>query len=318
MYDSNMLTPDEREALTNLLPDISSDVQSAAASGSFLAGEPWAKVMANGRVCHSYTRALIEERLSAHLKRSINITTGGIASGTFQDFIERVDSPSSLCVYLINERYRAVLELTQSIAFSAVDLLMGGKGYPPVETRPLSELEQNFLHTLFESFASELARAWRQLIPYSWENVQEAQYTYTVDDVSTSEKMLLMDFDVMIEDLAQGRMLIGVPVAAIVSSSQRQMRSAAVENPLKSPLVDALPLRVQAVLPSAMLTVEQLMEINEGDTLELTDFDFASEDDGAMRVLLCVENQPLFTGRLIAVNGRRTVELIETVNDADL
>lgn len=317
MYDNSSLTPDERDALTNLLPDVASDARAAAGS-SFLAGEPWAKVMANAKVCHSYTRALIEERFSSHLKRAINVTTGGIAPGTFQDYIERVDSPSSLCVYLINDRYRAVLEMTQSIAFSAVDLLMGGKGYPPVETRPLSELEQNFLHSIFESFATELARAWRQLIPHEWENVQETQYTYTVDDVIVSEKMILLDFDVMIEDLAQGRILLGVPVAAIVSSSQRQMRASAVENPLKNPLVDTLPLRVQAVLPPATLTVEQLLEINEGDTLELTDFDFASDDDGAMHIHLCIENEPVFTGRLVAVNNRRAVELIAPFGDSDV
>jgi flagellar motor switch protein FliM len=260
----------------------------------------------------------LEDRLSVHLKRSVHITTGDILIGTFQDFIERVDSPSSLCVYLIHERYRAVLELTQSLAFSAVDLLMGGKGYPPVETRPLSELEQNFLHTIFESFQTDLARAWRQLIPYEWQNVQEAQYTYTIDDVITSEKMLLVDFDVAIEDLAQGRMLLGVPVAAIVSSSQRQTHTTTVENPLKSPLVDTLPLRVQVVLPPATLTVEQLMELNEGDTLELTDFDFASDEEGAIHVLVCVENQPLFVGRLVAVNNRRAVEILEPVSESDL
>lgn len=300
--------------MRNLVPGVTSEV---SVSGGFLAGEPLSKIMASARLCHSYTRALLEDRFSAHLKRSVNITTGDITTGTFQDFVDRVDSPSSLCVYLINERYRAVLNLAQSLAFSAVDLLMGGKGHPPVETRPLSELEQNFLHTLFEAFASELSRAWRQLIPYSWEITQEAQYTYTIDDVITSEKMILADLEVMIEDLAQGGILLGVPVAAIASSAQRQMRSAAVENPLKSPLVDALPLRVQAVLPPATLTVEQLMAIEEGDTLELAELSFVADEDGAMHVLVCVENEPLFSGRLVVVNGRRAVELLEPAGETE-
>lgn len=314
MNENHQLTPEEHEMIKSLVPGTASH---ASASGGFLAGEPFSKIMANARLCHSYTRALLEERFSAHLKRSVNITTGDLVAGTFQDFIERVDSPSSLCVYILNERYHAVLNMAQILAFSVVDLLMGGKGYPPVETRPLSELEQNLLHTLFEAFASELGRAWRQLIPYSWEITQEAQYTYTIDDVIISEKMILVDFEVMIEDLVQGGMLLGVPVAAIASSAQRQMQSAAVENPLKSPLVDALPLRVQAVLPPATLTVEQLMSIEEGDTLELAELNFITDNEGAMHVLVCVENEPLFSGRLVAVNGRRAVELLEPARETE-
>lgn len=318
MAGSSQFSPEEHEELARIQGE--EPHNDASNPNEAPSVDPHSGLFGAARICQSYTRALLEERLSARLKRTAHVTTGELTSGTFTTFIERVDSPSILCVYAVGaRRNRAVIDLSQSIAFSSVDLLMGGKGHPPVETRPLSELEQRFLSGMFDSFSAELSRAWRQLIPESeWEVVQEAQFTYTVDDMSPTERMFIADFEVAIEDLAVGTLLLGIPLSAAQAAGTRRTVSDEHIDPLKSPLSDIVPLRVQVVLPPADITVHRLLEIEEGDTLELSNWDLVADDDGSLQVVVCVERQPTFMGRLGTVNRRKAVEITGEANALDL
>jgi flagellar motor switch protein FliM len=277
-------------------------------------------LMGQCRVCQSYTRALLEEKLSGRLKKTVTVAAEELVVGAYENFTERVDGPSSLCSFLIGGRYRACMDIAQSLAFSVVDLLMGGRGYPPVETRPLGELEQGFLHGIFEALLSDLERSWRQLLPYEWKIAQEAQFTYTLDGFQVDDPMLVLDFDVSVEDLVQARVLLGVPLAAVVSPGEMGIAAPqeVLEDPLRSPLVGVLPIRVQAVLPSAELVVQRLLELEEGDTLELTGWEMAATDDDTLQVLVCIEGAPRFVGRLGAAGNRKAVEILCEVEEAEV
>ncbi|GIX07176.1 MAG: flagellar motor switch protein FliM [Candidatus Poribacteria bacterium] len=287
--------------------------------------------------CQSYARALLEARLSSRLKRRVRVDLGSAQFGTFADFESRVDSPSSLCAYLIGDRHRAVLEINQGVAFSIVDLLMGGKGYPPVETRPLSPLEQSLMSSLFEAFAEDLERAWSQLLPFKWRVVQESQYTYSLEQIRPSDRMVIVLFEVGITELlaerhqaaevsgheketvlVEGTIQLAIPLAAILAD-QRRLQAAATKQPrveelVQSPLVHVLPLRVQAMLPPATITLRRLLELQEGDVLEFADWEVGENGEGNIEVVVSIEGRPRFYGRLGAIHRKRAVQIQRPMN----
>lgn len=267
-------------------------------------------------VLQSYSRALLEARLSSHLKRDVRVEIGVLSLGTFGDFSNRVDGPSSLCSYVVGGRYNGVLDINQSLSFSIVDLLMGGRGHPPVETRSLSALEQNLLGNIFEAFAEDLQRAWYQLVPETWVVNQEAQFTYSLDGFFPQEKMIIAGWNVEIEELAQGSIQLGIPLAAAMAGAKRTMQAyAKAENPLDSPLSEVLPLMVQVVLPPTNLTVGRMMEIERGDILEFGDWEVASDEEG-VEVVVCVQGEAKYSGRM-GVSGTRKAVEIEGILEED-
>ncbi|MDA1190307.1 MAG: FliM/FliN family flagellar motor switch protein [Candidatus Poribacteria bacterium] len=261
-------------------------------------------------VCHSYSRALIESRLSSRLKIPVRVETSELEFGSFEDFTSRIDSPSSICAYLLGGRHRAAVEINQSLAFSMVDLMMGGKGYPPVETRPLSPLEQSLLGGVFESLATDFGKSWQQLLPFEWSRGQEVQFTYSLDGFNPHEKMVLARFDIGIAELAQGAISMALPVGAL----RPQQHAARPPDPrdediAEYPLASVLPISVEVVLPPTELTVEQLLEINEGDVLEFGDWEVAPDADQSIEVIVCVEGRARLRGKLGVMNAKKTVEI---------
>jgi flagellar motor switch protein FliM len=260
-------------------------------------------------VLQSYSRALLEGRLSSHLKRDVRVEIGVLTLGTFGDFSDRVDGPSSLCSYDLGGRYSGVLEINQSLSFSIVDLLMGGRGHPPVETRSLSALEQNLLGNIFEAFAEDLQRAWYQLVPETWVVGQEAQFTYSLDGFFPQEKMIIAQWEVEIEELAQGSIQLGIPLAGAMAGARRTVQAyAEAENPLDSPLSDILALMLQVVLPPTNVTIERMLSIEQGDILEFGDWEVASDEDG-VEVVVCVEGAAKYSGRMGVSGTKKAVEI---------
>ena len=267
-------------------------------------------------VLQSYSRALLEARLSSHLKRDVRVEIGVLSLGTFGDYANRVDGPSSLCSYIVGDRYNGVLEINQSLSFSIVDLLMGGRGHPPVETRSLSALEQNLLGNIFEAFSEDLQRAWYQLVPETWVVGQEAQFTYSLDGFFPQEKMIIAQWNVEIEELAQGSIQLGIPLAAAMAGAKRAVQAyAEAENPLDSPLSDVLPLMLQVVLPPTVVTIARMMEIEEGDVLEFGDWEVAADEEG-VEVIVCIQGEAKYSGRM-GVSGTRKAVEIDGILDED-
>jgi len=266
-------------------------------------------------VLQSYSRALLEARLSSHLKRDVRVEIGELSLGTFGDFANHVDGPSSLCAYHLGGRYRSVLEINQSLSFSIVDLLMGGRGHPPVETRSLSALEQNLLGNIFEAFAEDLQRAWYQLVPETWTVSQEAQFTYSLDGFFPQEKMIIAQWNVEIEELAQGAIQLAVPVAGALAGARRAVQAyAEAENPLDSSLSDVLPLMLQVVLPPTNVTVQRMLSIEKGDILEFADWEVATDEEG-VEVVVCVQGEAKYSGRMGVSGTRKAVEIEEILED---
>jgi len=268
-------------------------------------------------VCQSYARMLLETRFSARLKRDVRVDTDVLTIGTFGQFEARVDNPTSICAYEINGGQRGAVEIEQSLSFSIVDLLMGGRGYPPVETRPLSPLEQGLLGDLFQTLGEDMERAWRQLVPDKWVVAQEAQFTYALDGFMADDPMIIAAYDVGIEGLAQGAVHVALPVSAVVSPEHRATPRGE-EDLLSSPLAAGLPLRLAVVLPPVEVTVEELLDVDVGDVLEFGDWEVASDEAGGMEVIVHVEGKPCYRGQLGIIHRKKAVEITESIGPEDI
>ena len=268
-------------------------------------------------VCQSYARMLLETRFSARLKRDVRVDTAALTIGSFEQFESGVDNPTSICAYDVDGGQRAALEIDQSLAFSIVDLLMGGRGYPPVETRPLSPLEQTLMGGLFESLADDMQKAWNQLLPQNWQVAQEAQFTYALDNFSPDDPMIIAAYDVGIEGLAQGNVHIGIPLSAVVPT-ERRARPRGEEDPLASPLAAGLPMQIEVSLTPAKLTLAELLDIDIGDVVEFADWEVGGAEGEGMDVIVRVEGKACFRGSLGASKNKKAVEIRQHLEADDI
>jgi flagellar motor switch protein FliM len=245
------------------------------------------------------------------------VDTDVLTIGTFDQFEARVDNPTSICSYDINGVAPAAIEIAQSLSFSIVDLLMGGRGYPPVETRPLSPLEQSLLGGLFEALGDDMQRAWSQLVPESWKVAEEAQFTYALEGFAPEDPTIIAAFDVGIEGLAQGAVHVALPLTSVVPPEHR-VTPRSEEDPLASPLASGLPMHLDVVLPPVLVTLAELLEVDVGNVLEFADWEVPTDEGEGMEVVVRVEGKACYRGRLGTVHNKKAVEIREPLTSDDI
>ena len=103
--------------------------------------------------------------LSAYLRTSIAFNLASIEQVSYSEFVESIVSPACIC-YLSLQPFdgTAVLEISTSLVFNLMEILLGGNGkgtaYPK---RKITEIEGSLVEIILRIILQDLSEAWRRV-----------------------------------------------------------------------------------------------------------------------------------------------------------
>ena len=172
-------------------------------------------------LCQRYVRNLAA-RLSIFLRMECALKFGALTSPAFSKFCESM--PPSSCVTMFGiEQLRGVgiLDMRLPLALAMADRLLGGKGRPPLDERPLTEIEMALIEDVMQIILGGWAEIWagkeQRLQPriIGHETSGRCIQTAAADD-----QFLVMTVEVTIGESAS-QFQVGVPVSMIEYSVRK-------------------------------------------------------------------------------------------------
>ena len=222
----------------------------------------------------------------------------------FGPFLSSLRSP--LALYTLEMKpsgKRALLAISCSLLFTAIEKIMGGSGEPREEERELTEVEYAVVEDLVRQMLQDIAGGFSELMEIEMEILARPRNLALAQVVGTQEVVLCVHFQVSGESIA-GDIRIAIPHEALAPRlegiDQAGGGQKTVSESFRESIVARLnqaSVKVAAELGGVRIRLRDLVALRKGDLLVL---DSRVGDP----VLVPVEGKPKFQGTL-GVKGRR-------------
>ncbi|MBS4539855.1 flagellar motor switch protein FliM [Clostridium sp. D2Q-11] len=233
-------------------------------------------------IIHENFGRLFQTFLSGYLRAPVKMSVLTVDQYAYSEFSNAIANPAFLSIIDFNPLPgEVIIDISTNIAFTIIDRLLGGKGEKTEESRNFTEIEQNLLKNLISKSINLISRAWENVIEINpllkkiETNPQFAQI------VSPNETIALITLSLSIGKV-EGMLNFCIPHVVLepildklstklwFSSSQRKGNEESVdliENRLKTAKV-----LVKAEVGKSILNVKEILELAQGDVIELDNF----------------------------------------------
>ncbi len=223
----------------------------------------------------SFARNL-SHSLGAYLRDKFEVALVSVEQLAYREFLARVpDVTYYASFHLQPADCSGVLQIDLSLAFSVIDLLLGGQGHIDAPNREVSEIEELILEGVGNIICRELASVWQPLgVGVEFEQRQAGAQMLRI--MPAQEKTLALSFEVTMPD-SHGVLNIAVP--AVVSNAllrklstelvyRRRKESPQQQASVRQRLLDS---SVELVLGTPLLPVRlgRLLAMRPGQVLPL-------------------------------------------------
>ena len=208
----------------------------------------------------------------------------------------------------------AIIDFSQSVVFSFVDRLFGGRGTSIVTEREITWIEKSVMNNIINRSLRDLERTWERIIPLECSVEMLETNPEFVQVVPSSETVVLISFELKSENV-NGLINLCYPYISIepialrlggqnlVSSAKEVPREELLKNRRRIEMFNSL-LKVQ--LGSSHIKIRELLDLKIGDVIELERK--ATED-----IEVFVEDELKFYGRPGIIGKNRGVEILARV-----
>jgi flagellar motor switch protein FliM len=251
--------------------------------------------------------------LVTKLQSVVNINVTSVDQIYYSEYCLSVANPACLFTFDIKGTdVKGILELNNDLALSLVDKLLGGNGLGTKQTKIITAIEQRVLRVVVERIMQDLKKGWQTIDQMDFEierfepDIDFAQIT------SQSESVLLISFEILIGEQS---FLMNICFAtfafdAILArlSTQKLSSVRAVKHfgqtarDVLSSHISKTQLPIRVELGSTKLSVQELLEMKEGDVIRL---ETKLSDDQKVRT----GSQLLFLARVGVSNNRKAVKV---------
>lgn len=252
----------------------------------------------------------VAAHLSGALRRDMRITPSTSYNEIVSDFLSHFKGPS--CIGLItteNSPGNVFLAVTPYLAYSLIDLMLGGEGgVEENEGKEFSPLELRLVRRILEGITAEIAKEWSRFAPLR----------LSFGKVETNPKMLpsregqdpvyVMSFRLEADGGLSRDFSIALPFSLLEPlkiappPAERDAKSALLSAQIRESL-DGIPVEVTGILGEAHLPVREILSLKPGDIVPTT-------REITMPVLVLVDGKPKLTGRPGVSNGKRAVKIL--------
>jgi len=266
---------------------------------------------------HDNFARLLSATFSTLQRSVIEVTLVSVDQITYSEFIMSLSSPS--CTYVFRMEPLdgvSVVDYSQSVVFSFVDRLFGGRGGSISADRELTWIEKSVMNNIINRTLRDLERTWERIIPLECNVEMLETNPEFVQVVPASETVVLISFELK-SDNVNGLINLCYPYITIepialrlggqnlVSSAKEVPKEELMKNRKRIELFEA---DLLARLGETTVSVRDLINLKVGDVLTV---DTRTNDD----IELYVENELKFYGRPGHLGKYRAVEIVDRLID---
>lgn len=216
--------------------------------------------------------------LSAYLRNYLSITVTSVEQQSYAEFTEGLPDPTSmLAVSLHPYAASAVLEINQQMVFTMLEILLGGRVREggPVR-REVTDIEQSLIEVLYRIMLHDLRETWRPILPLELQIERMAWEPQSLRMMGPHDAVVALGFEIRLGD-SSGAMNLAYPSVAMKSIAQKfdrdwTRRKAEPSEEEQQTMLERLRrsrVELDARLSGLKLKVRDLLEIEEGDVLQL-------------------------------------------------
>lgn len=273
------------------------------------------------QIIHENYARIMGNYLTSFLRVPVKLQVVSVAQVSYEEFVFSLPVPTLMTIFNMSKDMGvAMLETNPTFVFTIIDLLFGGEGKQPGKIRELTEIELSVMKEINEKFLDNLGYAWKgiaQIEPQIESMDTNPQFNQVI---ASSETVALVTFSASVQNV-QGFVNLCFPfigLEQILSSLTAQhwfnqfQQSASKNKPgniekcLQAPQAE-----VKAVLGSARITLDDFLQLQEGDVLPL------KRRRGEPLELL-VEGKPLFKVQPGTRGNRLGVKIVEYIAEENL
>ena len=227
---------------------------------------------------HDNFARLVSATFSTLQRAIIEINLVSVDQITYSEFIMSLSSPS--CTYTFRMEPLdgiAIIDFSQSVVFSFVDRLFGGRGTSIVTEREITWIEKSVMNNIINRTLRDLERTWERIIPLECNVEMLETNPEFVQVVPSSETVVLISFELKSENVS-GLINLCYPYISIepialrlggqnlVSSAKEVPREELVKNRQRVKLVSST---LKACLGEASVTVRDMVNLRRNDVITL-------------------------------------------------
>lgn len=264
-------------------------------------------------VLHENFARTLSSSLSAYLRDYVGVNLVSVEQLSFVEFVQCLSSPSCM-VSLSMKPYdgNSLLELSPSLAFPILEMLLGGRGRQPLKIgREITEIEQNILESVFRIILNDLRSAWSSVTLIDFAIDQHETEPQLLQILAPTEAVVAISLEARIGNHS-GMMNLAVPSITVKMLRQKfdqqwSMRRTQItesEQERIFRLVQNAILHLDLRLNGDSLTFEEMMDLAPGQVL-MFDHPVARSLDLHINGRLKYKAKARLTGL------KRSVELLE-------
>jgi len=249
---------------------------------------------------HDNFARLLTTAFSANFRTMVQVSMNSVYQLPFGEFIQSADNPTVLAIVNPNPLPgKIVMELHPSIAFPMIDRMLGGPGDGHGKNRALTEIERVVIRRVFTAMMDSFVEAWRDVIKLEPEVEGIETNPLFTQILPPGEMVAAVTLPIRMGDY-EGILnlflphIVMEPILPRLSTHQwfstvRRFSRQESRDRLTKRLMD-VPLTVSAVLGEVELTLGELVNLQKGDVLLLT-------ETGELKVTLLIEGRPKFRAK---------------------
>ncbi|HVN04267.1 MAG TPA: flagellar motor switch protein FliM [Bryobacteraceae bacterium] len=248
--------------------------------------------------------------LSAYLRTYLLVNLVSVEQLSCEEFLNGLPSPT--CMLSLGLRPYdgyGLLELSPTLVFPILEVLLGGDGKSAAAQREITEIEQKLLDSLFRIILNDLKEAWQAVAPIEFTIHSIETEPQFLRVLAPTEAVVAVGIEIRIGD-NRGMMNIAVP--SIIAKMMRQKfdqqwsmrRTQSTEEEQRAMLARLRPshLELDVRLRGSHLLARDFLRLAEGDVLTF-DFPVGGPLDGL------VNGKLRFRGRLVERGRKRGFQM---------
>jgi len=247
------------------------------------------------------------------MRDQFDVTLSAVEQLTCRDFMARFSDVSYCGIFRIPPSdAKGIVQMDVNLAFSIVDLLLGGPGQSATDVREVTEIEEQLLEGISRTVCAELHSVWQDMgLQFEFEGRQPASQMMRI--VPMQETTLTSAFEITMAH-CKGMLNLAFP-SAVSSELMRKMRAEGVHPGPRGSAVNQE--RISRQLLKSVLGMEvasRPLPTRLSDLLELR--------PGAVLKLRCAIDEPMmlraggrdcWSSRVVNTRERRGAQLLKLV-----
>lgn len=281
------------------------------------------EIMRTLRTLHDVLARNLSRVFSSALRQKVDVHMNKIDQISTSDFIQNVASPSVIYLLSVKELGGDVIAvIPPEFCIHMIERQSGGRGDNLEERRTLTTIEEKIISRVMKAFNKEIIVAWEPYMDFNidsttYESKPENIHLMSVDPTIVAKFEIDLGFHKVEIQISYPYSLLKEAMNESVLKKGNQAKTERLSpdalNSYKRTLLNAS-VRIQPLLGTTRLSVREIIELKEGDTITLN-----QRTDKPLEVRVNqVEKMKAFPGLIQGRKAIKIFEIIEEINEQEL